>query len=592
MSDLGRHFNSRPCPAWAVATTTDYPDDKELAVSQPSNQNTSTIRFQREMNSNDWRSLAIVALVLLAPVSYVSAQIGPTTCTAPNIGLNECPSPQYRSGSIGDVFNYHTNTYNTDLTGNPVGDVGVVNYSTVNQLVLLNNTGIFASGHNGCQSPGAFPSPTSSPSIESRIIFPSLVTDNSGTYCAMYIYDLVNPGRYQFLNKLGTTTPPTYVTSSPGYDGDIVVAAEDGNVYAYHFASNTPAWTFTNPQGNPFSRGVPIPFDSSPTVWPNVSYVYVVDVLGDIYYLDPVLGTATYSITTQQVYPGGVNYQGASKPYVPSASSLSVSTSSNTLFVAGSASTGNGVCAYDATNSTNKWCNLGFGSSACNLYSGTAQCYITSSPVVRESSTLAYPLGLVYVQDSGAVLYALDPSNAGGIAWMQPLPNLEFSQAIPTLVGGSPAYDDSANNNTDKYVITTATLMPYCPGCRLRPTNNSMLYVFDATSGAPVCSAVIATSSGPLTTSTTNSSPEVVDGVIYIGTDDGYVLAYQEPPTCAGNNGTTLIPLWQSSTCPVGSQGYPCPMDSGLEGPPVVSFNRVHAVSQKGTLYIWHIPGW
>lgn len=123
-------------------------------MSQPSNQNTSTIRFQREMNSNDWRSLAIVALVLLAPVSYVSAQIGPTTCTAPNIGLNECPSPQYRSGSIGDVFNYHTNTYNTDLTGNPVGDVGVVNYSTVNQLVLLNNTGIFASGHNGCQSPG------------------------------------------------------------------------------------------------------------------------------------------------------------------------------------------------------------------------------------------------------------------------------------------------------------------------------------------------------------------------------------------------------------------------------------------------------
>ena len=158
------------------------------------------------------------------------------------------------------------------------------------------------------------------------------------------------------------------------------------------------------------------------------------------------------------------------------------------------------------------------------------------------------------------------------------------------MSGGSPAYDDKANKGASKYIVAsayvTATL---CEGCYnphygtvYEGFQFSVIDVYDATSGAAICSA---------TTShlITNSSPEVVDGVIYIGTDDGYVLAYEEPPTC--NNGALNL-KWTSSTCSVGSPGYPGPMDSGLESPPVVSFNRVHAVSQNGTLYMWHRPGW
>jgi hypothetical protein len=161
---------------------------------------------------------------------------------------------------------------------------------------------------------------------------------------------------------------------------------------------------------------------------------------------------------------------------------------------------------------------------------------------------------------------------------------LEYTLPIP--VGVSPAYDDSANNNLNKYVITTASFNVYSAiGHGSFLYRSSILYVYDASSGALVCSAGIPNLSY-------NSSPEVVDGVIYIGTDDGYVLAYQEPPTCGGSNGTTLNLKWTSSTGTTCIQGSPCPMDGGLDGPPVVSFNRIHAVSRNGTLYVWHRPGW
>lgn len=80
------------------------------------------------------------------------------------------------------------------------------------------------------------------------------------------------------------------------------------------------------------------------------------------------------------------------------------------------------------------------------------------------------------------------------------------------------------------------------------------------------------------------SSPEVVDGVIYIGTDDGYVLAFDETQCSAG----ILPKIWTS--CPQmlnPTTGAPDP----LTAPPVVSYNRVHALTQSGSLYVWHTLG-
>jgi hypothetical protein len=78
--------------------------------------------------------------------------------------------------------------------------------------------------------------------------------------------------------------------------------------------------------------------------------------------------------------------------------------------------------------------------------------------------------------------------------------------------------------------------------------------------------------SGPLFT---NSSPTVAGGVIYIGTDDGYLLAYDESSCITGTLGN---PIWTSPQMLTAS-GAPDPVFS----PPVVSYDRVH--SQRSGLH-------
>jgi outer membrane protein assembly factor BamB len=243
------------------------------------------------------------------------------------------------------------------------------------------------------------------------------------------------------------------------------------------------------------------------------------------------------------------------------------------LFVAGNPGSNTGiVAAYNSAtgNPTPVWSNASLTYAA------------TSSPVVSDSE------GLVYVQSgpnydplhggtwTGQLIYALDQST-GINNWMAlpaSIPSLP-AQPSPCSIGyyhyasgGSPAYDDS-----NKFVVAS-TSVTYATVCGTTAAG-SLLAVYNAHrlnqgGGTLLCSA---NTSHPII----NSSPEVVNGVIYVGTDDGYILAYDETQCSSG-----ALPL-------ITTLG---PMDSGLEGPPVVSFNRVHAVSQKGTLYIWHRPGW
>lgn len=281
-----------------------------------------------------------------------------------------------------------------------------------------------------------------------------------------------------------------------------------------------------------------------------------------------------------------------------SASSVSVSSSApSALFVAGSPTTGGTtgiVNAYHSDTGNPYWTNT---TSLPNA--------ATSSPVVSDSeglvyvqSTVACPLG-INPQYSGALLYALDRDTGvekwrvspndlyhqlhGGCPftyWPFPaLPGLDLSP-VPTChnvysSGGSPAYDEASVN---KYVIASANvtcIYVATDGTTYTSFQYSILNVFrgGSFSGNPaVCQTQI---KNPVTgnpSKVTYSSPEVVSGIVYIGTDDGYIQAYDE---------TTCAPLWHSDQ-----------MDSPMLSPPVVSFNRVHAVSQNGTLYVWWIPGY
>ena len=142
-------------------------------------------------------------------------------------------------------------------------------------------------------------------------------------------------------------------------------------------------WTFSAQNQNPI--------DSSPTTWPNLDGVYVIDNGGVIYKVDPRSGmldarwVASGGPINSGIFPGGQGVVGSPA----SASSVSVSTcggeypACNMLFVAGNPGSNTGiVAAYNSAtgNPTPVWSNASLTYAA------------TSSPVVSDSE------GLVYVQ--------------------------------------------------------------------------------------------------------------------------------------------------------------------------------------------------
>ena len=577
---------------------------------QITNHNNESISLRCGINPNRWNSLALAVLVLLMTVSYASAQefasSAPGCQYKPNVcsnyvgqlcGINLCPSNQYRSGSTGAVY---PALYNADLTGSPFagGATGVLNSTSVNPKNLsLKFPPIPAPGRKGCGSAfGGALNPTASPAIRDFIVFPA--NDGHG-HCTLYNYSL--EGVLGSLTKvIGPDTIP--VTSSPwrhpqGASGPNIIASEDGNLYGLPPGGG---WTFNPGTGNPIDSSPVLAFDSSG----NPDGIYVVDILGTIYKVDPYTGkyysTWPAGGIHAPLYPGGVLPDNAGT-YAPSASSVAVSTCGSSglyspctmLFVAGYAMnvpTGDEVCAYDSGNAYNYWCKT----------FGPPNNAITSSPVVSDS------LGLVYVMDYGSYggkystsenLYALDqnPIGTGIVLWSVSLapPPSGWDYYVPLPYGGSPAYDDSANNGASKYVITAGSFQCWngyggkTEGCGPNGTNSppfSVLNVFDATAagnGKLVCG-------NQINHTISQSSPEVVNGVIYVGTDDGYVLAFDETKCQAGS----LPLIWTSDTADNCTNGPPCPMDSPMAGPPVVSFNRIHAVSQSGTLYSWGLPGY
>jgi outer membrane protein assembly factor BamB len=492
-------------------------------------------------------------LVVLACASASWAQMTLCNNSKPG-GGRYCASPQYR--------------FSPDLTGAPFSDV--LGVSSVNKLTLK-----FSEQTNG-GSGGATPlisGPSSSPSVITRSIFAS--QDNSGNW-GLWAYGL-GGGSYGWDTITQGTTISAPIRSSPGYatrnvEPYIYVGAEDWNVYAFGYTDGFLGWKY--------QMGDAI--DSSPTV-SDADEVYMMDDSGDIVKLDGVSGTpfANYPFSWGN-YPSGAN----------PASSIALSTcggkysACHMLIVAGSdnyqSAGGSGyVSAFDSNTTASLWTQ------------GPLPYPIASSPVVSDS------LGLVFAQSepnyypfgnphwNGKFLYALDQSS-GSITWTALPPaqcppsrlnrGPQQNQKPPASNGscyvqnyGSPAYDD-----TNKKVVAAASvnyIISDGQGNSSSTFENSFVAVYDAQrnpSGdrTPLCSA------NPVAHPITYSSPTVSNGVIWIGTDDGHMLAFDE---------SNCNQIWDSATI-LGTTG-------AVVSPPVLSINRVHWVDRNGTLWVVGLPG-
>src|SRR5204863_531681 len=72
------------------------------------------------------------------------------------------------------------------------------------------------------------------------------------------------------------------------------------------------------------------------------------------------------------------------------------------------------------------------------------------------------------------------------------------------------------------------------------------------------------------TSSSVRSSPAVVGGVVYVGSDDGHLYAF---PASCGSGNATCTPLWHAAT------------SAGVFSSPAVANGVVYVGSEDGNLY-------
>ena len=505
-----------------------------------------------------------------------------SVCQDPSHG---CPSPQYR--------------VNSDLTGTAPSDLLDCSavYSQCLQLDFSNTTGGFSAPLG----------PTSSPSVNldsrnpfnSDIIFaaqgPASSACGGGNVWGLWAYG-TQGGNYRWDTITQGTNICSPIRSSPGLftapacpptqscDQFVFAGGEDGNLYAFGLAGGLLDWTFP----------AYAPIDSSPTVSP-ANEVYIVDDGENIYKVDGLTGNLLWSnpISLGPPFTVGAN--------PPSSIALSTCGGQPCLIVVGGDVYCQLIPRYPGSSGSSTGslpqppqCGLPINMGVVAAFNTITQAVIwyepamyfpelppiTSSPVVSESQGLVYVQGGTpppppaipgYPSLAAAGLYALDLATG--------VPNWAMPAMLPVTNAsglGTPAYDDS-----NKYVVVSANAydcgtihgITYCIG------SFGLLAVYDGTRNTG--GTLLCMSGGYSAPLFTYSSPTVAGGVIYIGTDDGHLLAYDESSCATG----TLNLIWTSPPMTLPS-GAPDP----VFGPPVVSYDRVHVVTQSGTLYVYHLP--
>lgn len=470
-------------------------------------------------------TMAVLFAVLLA---YAPAAQAGTPCTTTN-GGNYCPSYQYRTNP-----SLTGSALSPNVTTNLLDPVSVVNLD----LYFTRVTGSYDPQYGA----------TSSPSVISRTIFGAA---NSNGDWGLWSYAVVggSKGWDTTSQKMGQ------IVGSPAWDGGLITVGDDnGVVWAFGYTTGSLAWKYKAKDAILASPSVSLGNNSF-----DVTGVYVVDVSGNIYRLNGNDGTPAWN---NPVASGVLGYLPplANGGY----GSSSISVTSNALFVAGT-TTGSapGVVKKYGTDGSWKW-------------SSTVAQPVSSAPVLNNGAGLVYvqqAINNCYIKCSNLpLLVALNQSD-GSPAWtgtnapssaqslfqnqnQPPCPNVEYSW----LGAGTPAYDQAQNR-----VIVVTTLYAYYGSCGYQPGGTG-IYSYDASSGgAPQWSAV---TPHPITF----SSATVANGVVYVGTDDGYILAFDE------TNGNLL---WTSPQANAGDS---------FRSPPVISFDRIQAVSNNGTLYVYCLP--
>jgi outer membrane protein assembly factor BamB len=514
------------------------------------------MKTQGTSNSKTLATICSLFVFLTLTAAAWGQQKCPTTksaCTDFLGGQNFCPSPQYR--------------FSPDLTGAPVSSVldapSIVNNCLQQKFPARTTFSTLSFG------------PSSSPSVITRTIFASQdpTSGNWGLSC----FGVVGGGPCTW-----ATFPATApIRSSPGYPTHnvypyIFVGSEDFNLYAIGYTNGVLAWTYKALDA----------VDSSPTV-SDANEVYIVDQSGFIHKVDGNTGTSIWTTPiSSNVYPTGNTTH-------PSAQSVALSTcggkypSCNMVIVAGNdtyySDTGSGyVSAFDSNTTSPLWTQ------------GPLQFPITSSPVVSDSE------GLVYVQSepnyypfggahwTGYELYALDqnPKGNGSTVWTALPPPTCGSQLGPGSSGthlppapngscfvnnaGSPAYDDAnrkvAVAGTVNYVISNGQ------GITSSTFENSFIAVYDATragNGNMLCF------NNTIPYHINYSSPTISNGVVYVGTDEGHMLAFDES-NCSNQ-------IWDSQSTLGTTTG-------AIASPPVVSRDRIHWVDRDGSLWVVGLP--
>ena len=342
----------------------------------------------------------------------------------------------------------------------------------------------------------------------------------------------------------------TSINSSPAVVAGVAYfGAADGRLRAFTNGSNcswgvacTPIWTAT-------TGGA---VESSPTV--NNGVVYVGSNDGRLYAFDAAGQTncAGTPVTCNPLWSALTGGPVRSSPAV-----------ANGVVYVGSDD--DRLYAFDAAGNTN--CT---GGTCLPLWTGATGAAVTSSPAVAN--------GVVYVGSKDGKLYAFDAAGKTNCAAAACLPLWTGTtsgpvESSPAVIGGVVyvgsddgrlyAYDAAAKTNCTT-ILTTTTCLPIWNATTGGPvksspavangvvyvgSDDSHLYAFDA-AGKTECTAA---SCLPLWTSQTGAaitgSPAVANGVVYIGSGDGQLYAYDAGGTveCSGSP-TVCAPLWAQGT--------------------------------------------
>jgi eukaryotic-like serine/threonine-protein kinase len=494
--------------------------------------------------------LSFGSLLAYSPASL--AQSCPTKPTVCSPG-NHCPVPQYRSGPTHTGYSY-----------NDILDAT----SIVNGCLSLKFPAVAT--NNGSSS-WAYPTfgPSSSPSAITRTIFASV--DNSGNY-GLWSYGIAG-GSYGWDTISAGTVISSPIQATPGYPVHlpqpfIFAGSEDGKLYAFGYTNGQNYWTYDTKNW----------IDSSPVVT-DAYEVYALDSSANIHKVDGNTGKLIWKINSS-VYPTAtVGWDSTLNS--PTVGNYPCPGSCSAVFVAGNNTnfSPNGTGLANAFKTSN----------GGPLWPGpvTFPYPLTSSPVLSEAQSLVYvqsKAGFTGRDWRGALLYALNSSN-GTVDWTAlpagnpPVPpKIDVCNGVDWYFnGGSPAYDDS--QSIGPVVVSVARINYEISDCY--PTSvtfrNSILTAYNAKHSKDGGGSVVWTVD--IYHSISYSSPSISNGVVYVGTDDGYVLAFDE-----NNNGN---PIWTSPQM-LNANGHPDP----VLGPPVISWNRIEVTTQSGTLYVYGLPGY